>query len=151
MNAEERRARRDRRVFLERMAFAAGAAPMIAGGALSVGCGPGGPDDDSVAVPLADLAPGARTVVVWREQPVEVLRQADGVRVLSLLCTHFSCRVRWEESAGEYVCPCHDGRFDADGRPIAGPPDAPLRAIPFVVEEGMVRIGLVHGTIAGEG
>lgn len=131
----------DRRAFLGRMAVTVGAAPLIAGGWAAVGCGAPGPVDDSVPVPLADLAVGERTVVTWREQPVEILRGPDGIRALSLRCTHFSCRVRWEEAEGQYHCPCHQGRFDADGRPIAGPPETPLHAVPFRVEGEVVWIG----------
>ena len=48
-----------------------------------------------------------------------------GSHARSLLCTHFGCRVVWEPARGQrYRCPCHQGWFDADGRPVAGPPTA---------------------------
>jgi Rieske Fe-S protein len=104
-------------------------------------CSGPGPSDDAVAIPLADLADGTRTLVRWREQPVEVVRTAAGVRARSLICTHMSCTVRWVAEAGRYVCPCHAGQFDPDGNPVAGPPERPLRTVPAAVEGDTVWIG----------
>lgn len=53
---------------------------------------------------------------------------ADEVRVFSSVCTHLGCHVRWDQVAGNFLCPCHMGRFDASGRVIAGPPPSPLPA-----------------------
>jgi Rieske Fe-S protein len=45
-------------------------------------------------------------------------------------CTHLSCAVIPDVSAGVIRCPCHDGRFDlATGRPTAGPPRRPLTRV----------------------
>mgnify|MGYP001578400200 CR=1 FL=1 len=54
------------------------------------------------------------------------------VRALSAKCTHEGCTVQY--SAGESViwCACHNGRFDLDGRVLAGPPPRPL--VPFKVQ-----------------
>jgi nitrite reductase/ring-hydroxylating ferredoxin subunit len=37
-------------------------------------------------------------------------------------CPHLGCRLDWKAASGEYVCPCHAGRFDARGLPSSGPP-----------------------------
>ena len=37
-------------------------------------------------------------------------------------CPHLGCRVHYEASDNHYVCPCHQGIFDADGLATAGPP-----------------------------
>lgn len=48
----------------------------------------------------------------------------------SSICTHLSCAVLWADGGDELVCPCHDGRFDAEtGRVLAGPPPRPLPII----------------------
>lgn len=80
-------------------------------------------------VSLADLPEGRRVRVLRGEEPVELVRTGATVRARSLWCTHLGCEVRWNEAAATYDCPCHDGRYDADGRVLAGPPTAALRAV----------------------
>lgn len=64
----------------------------------------------------------------------------DDVTVFSSWCTHLSCRVSWEDEEQVYVCPCHDGIFDIEGKVVAGPPPAPLREYENKVEEGNLLI-----------
>ncbi len=59
-------------------------------------------------------APGGRTV--------NIVRGTKGFVALSDVCPHLGCRVHWESSTEEFVCPCHDGHFDATGVATAGPP-----------------------------
>jgi Rieske Fe-S protein len=57
-------------------------------------------------------------------QSVWVRREAEGekkVTVLAPLCPHLGCFVNWHASQSQFVCPCHRGQFDADGRPVTGP------------------------------
>lgn len=37
-------------------------------------------------------------------------------------CPHLGCRVHWDGSDGQFICPCHQGVFDAGGVATAGPP-----------------------------
>jgi Rieske Fe-S protein len=46
--------------------------------------------------------------------------------VLSAECTHASCSVKWSPADNKFLCPCHQGQFDATGKNIAGPPPLPL-------------------------
>ncbi len=117
------------------------AASGLAAVGMHAGCSGPAPGDPDVAVALADLADGRRTIVRWRDQPVEVVRAGDEIRARSLICTHMSCTVRWEADRGRYVCPCHHGEFDADGVPVAGPPERPLRIVPVTVEDGTAWVG----------
>lgn len=48
-------------------------------------------------------------------------------RALSLACTHLGCRVRPVD--GGFACPCHGSRYDAGGRPVAGPARRPLSPV----------------------
>lgn len=52
------------------------------------------------------------------------------VRVFSSICTHLGCHVQWDQVAGNFLCPCHLGRFDTEGKVLAGPPPTPLPAFP---------------------
>lgn len=72
-----------------------------------------------------------------------VLRHSESqedVTVFSSWCTHLSCRVSWVEEEKVYVCPCHDGIFDIEGKVVAGPPPAPLQEYENKVEEGNLLI-----------
>lgn len=86
------------------------------------------------SVPLAGLADGARALLDVGGFPVEVMRQGEVVSARYLLCTHMGCRVTWDEATSRYLCPCHDGAFAADGRPLLGPATEPLQAVPFTLE-----------------
>jgi menaquinol-cytochrome c reductase iron-sulfur subunit len=70
---------------------------------------------------------------------------ADQVVVFSNLCTHLACRVNWKTDLNQYVCPCHDGRFDAAGNVAGGPPPAPLHTYETKLEEGSLYIHLTEG------
>jgi cytochrome b6-f complex iron-sulfur subunit len=59
-------------------------------------------------------APGGKTVNVVRGQ--------RGFVALSDVCPHLGCRVHWDSANDEFLCPCHDGHFDANGIATAGPP-----------------------------
>lgn len=66
--------------------------------------------------------------------------QPDDLKVFSSWCTHLSCRVTWEDGVQEYICPCHDGRFDIGGKVTAGPPPRPLDEYQTKIEEGNLFI-----------
>lgn len=62
-----------------------------------------------------------------RRQTVIFLdREGDGYRALSSTCTHLSCRVRWDRDRKSFLCPCHGGVYDREGRVVEGPPPRPL-------------------------
>ena len=37
-----------------------------------------------------------------------------------------------------FKCPCHDGRYDVEGRVISGPPPAPLKRHETKIEDGKI-------------
>lgn len=68
----------------------------------------------------------------------------DGEEIVALssICTHLGCTVSYEEAKKEFLCPCHGGRFEQDGKNIAGtPPTRPLDVFDVKVEEGKVYLG----------
>ena len=48
-----------------------------------------------------------------------VVRNREGVRVLSARCTHRGCTVQPDKDG--FACPCHKSRFDKEGKPTHGP------------------------------
>ncbi len=62
-------------------------------------------------------------------EPVAITHAQDGkFSALSAACTHKGCTVGWADDTRQFVCPCHRGRFDAQGQVLAGPPRRPLPA-----------------------
>jgi Rieske Fe-S protein len=62
---------------------------------------------------------------------------------LSSTCPHLGCRVHWEPQNDRFYCPCHNGAFDAAGKPIAGPPKDADQSLPLYalrIESGMLFI-----------
>jgi Rieske Fe-S protein len=62
------------------------------------------------------------------------------VTVFSSTCTHLACSVIWRDDQGIFECPCHSGRYDGNGRPIAGPPTRPLAVLEHKVEDGRLMV-----------
>jgi len=63
-----------------------------------------------------------------------------GVKVFSSTCSHLACNVIWNKDTRMFECPCHTGRFDPQGQPVAGPPKKPLFLLPHKVEEGKLIV-----------
>ncbi|QDT53818.1 Cytochrome b6-f complex iron-sulfur subunit [Caulifigura coniformis] len=81
------------------------------------------PDGDS----LESVPRGEGKIVKMDGHRCAVHRDADGrVTVLSAVCTHMGCLVRWNKAAETWDCPCHGSRFATDGHVIAGPAETPL-------------------------
>ncbi len=77
---------------------------------------------------------------------VVVARQGAGTTeedflALSSVCPHLGCRVHWESQNDRFFCPCHNGAFDRDGKPVSGPPQAANQSLvrfPLKVENGLL-------------
>lgn len=37
-------------------------------------------------------------------------------------CPHLGCKIHWEAREESFLCPCHQGVFNADGIAVSGPP-----------------------------
>ena len=92
-------------------------------------------------LPLERFPTGVRVTVSVSGQPVEILRSSSGVTARSLLCTHQGCEVFWSDDQTAYLCPCHEGKFDAYGRPKEGPPPAPLKVLATRIEGPLLLVG----------
>ena len=67
--------------------------------------------------------------VIVRAGAVRLLVFEDSeqkLRALSAKCTHEGCTVQYVPGDGVIWCACHNGRFDLEGRVLAGPPPRPL-------------------------
>jgi len=76
---------------------------------------------------------------------VYVLRTgADSVTIFDVHCTHMGCPVTWNHAAGRFLCPCHGGVFNSDGRVLSGPPPRPLDRYAVRVDGGAVYMGALQ-------
>jgi len=64
-------------------------------------------------------------------------------------CTHLNCPFYWDKEKGIFQCPCHDGRFDIDGKVIGGPPPRPLDRLEYEIQDGNIMVS--GRLIGGEG
>jgi menaquinol-cytochrome c reductase iron-sulfur subunit len=60
---------------------------------------------------------------------------------VSTRCAHAGCPVRFVEAAGNFICPCHGGVYDFQGKVIGGPPVRPLDRFQTRVLDGQVQVG----------
>lgn len=123
----------DRRTFLK-----------LSGGALGVlalGRGPlaFGAEPDWTEVGRETDFPLGKPVFL-KEQLAFVVRREEGLYGLSARCTHRGCTVTW--SGAEFVCPCHQARFDISGAVRADPARDALAILPAKIEGGRVWLGL---------
>lgn len=60
--------------------------------------------------------------------------------VMSNVCTHLGCRVRWIAEQEGFFCPCHNAVFAKDGSVLDGPPPRPLDRFENKVEDGVLFV-----------
>lgn len=137
-----------RREFLANLSIAAAVIP---GAALAVrhvlkflAPGEGMRREEILLGTMAELPVGQSKVVrdVLGNDLIAVHLRQGQVRVFSSTCTHLGCRVEWDATRGNFLCPCHQGRFDTDGRVIEGPPPEPLPSFPLRMDGDKLFITL---------
>lgn len=80
------------------------------------------------------------------KQVVWVRKKPDGSYVaFEPHCTHLGCGYSWDAKSEEFQCPCHGGKFDIDGKRIAGPPQRDLDRFDVKVDNGTLKIGKLIG------
>ncbi len=99
--------------------------------------------DPTVAIArVGELAENQSKVFDYPDQysqGILVNLPGKGLVAYSDVCTHLSCAVLFQPSAGKFHCPCHEGSFDAStGNALAGPPIRPLPLIELDIRDGVV-------------
>jgi Rieske Fe-S protein len=79
---------------------------------------------------LDAVARGEGKVLAIDHHKVAAYRDEEGqLTLLSPVCTHLRCIVRWNSAEKTWDCPCHGSRFKATGEVLAGPAEESLRKI----------------------
>jgi Rieske Fe-S protein len=102
-----------------------------------------------VAVAEAAALPVGAVARFATDQIVGFVRHtSSGFLALSGACTHMGCLVAWNASASTFDCPCHGGRFLADGSPAPSSPIAykPLPRLETRVDAEKVWVYLPSGS-----
>jgi Rieske Fe-S protein len=86
---------------------------------------------------------GKHTVYIRRRNPKRdnADRTDDPFIALSNRCMHVGCPIRYVQASEKFICPCHGGVYDFDGKVQGGPPVRPLDRFTTKVEGGRVLVG----------
>jgi glycine/D-amino acid oxidase-like deaminating enzyme/nitrite reductase/ring-hydroxylating ferredoxin subunit len=77
-----------------------------------------------------DLSLGEGKILEVEGKKTAVYRGEDGkLHLLSPVCTHLKCIVRWNAADKTWDCPCHGSRFKATGEVFSGPAEEPLEKL----------------------
>jgi len=110
--------------------------------------GVGGPDDFSsdtyrqaVVTIVEGVGDTGKTTVYIRRGSTDLGEDPDEYIAISTRCAHLGCPVRFVKAAGNFICPCHGGVYDFEGKVIGGPPVRPLDRFQTRVRAGQVEVG----------
>jgi arsenite oxidase small subunit len=148
--------------------FRGGGAVALAGGTAAVvaGCGGGSKKSSYPRVKIAKLsnihpnAPinfaypleGQPSVLVDVGQAVpQGVGPKGSIVAYSVLCQHMGCPVVYKPALGEFVCPCHQSRYDPGrlGSIVQGVAMLPLPRVLLEVSNGNVLAVGVDGLVYG--
>ena len=96
-----------------------------------------------LALPLAELAPGAMRCVMLGDQPVLLVHTKEGaVHAVHNICSHAYARMDEGRLRGHrLICPLHGASFDVrNGAVLGGPACEPLRSYPTRVADGYIEV-----------
>ena len=139
----------DRRTFFANLVLGiAGALSLgILGERLFAFLSPPAPPQKEIEFAVAELEAipdGGGTVIHLPAGSVALERKGAEVSAYSAVCTHLGCVVQWQPTkTAAWYCPCHGGRYDHAGRPVAGPPPRALKPVPVAVRDGQVYVRLI--------
>lgn len=60
---------------------------------------------------------------------------------ISTRCMHLGCPVRFVAASARFICPCHGGVYDFEGKVEGGPPVRPLDRFYTRIRNGNVELG----------
>jgi cytochrome b6-f complex iron-sulfur subunit len=89
---------------------------------------------------FSDIPGGGVKLVQLPEGPVLLEKVGNEVRAFSAICTHLGCTVQWRPEESKFVCPCHQGIYDLNGKVVSGPPPRPLEKVDVKVRDEQVFV-----------
>jgi menaquinol-cytochrome c reductase iron-sulfur subunit len=87
------------------------------------------------------IGEAGKTTAFVRQGSEEYDERSDEYIAISTRCAHLGCPVNYVSASESFVCPCHGGVYDFEGKVIGGPPVRPLDRFQTRVVKGQVQIG----------
>jgi Rieske Fe-S protein len=87
------------------------------------------------------IGDAGKTTAYIRRSSKDLGEEPGKFVAVSNRCVHLGCPVRFVEAAGNFICPCHGGVYDFQGKRIGGPPVRPLDQFQTRVQGGQVEVG----------
>jgi len=79
---------------------------------------------------LKDLKVGDGDIVLVNNKNYAAYKKSESEFILlSPICTHAKCQVRWNSIDYVWDCPCHGSKFDINGNVLNGPAKKPMKKI----------------------
>jgi menaquinol-cytochrome c reductase iron-sulfur subunit len=101
--------------------------------------------DDTYKQVVFTVVPGVgdvgKTLAYVRRGSSRLQEDPNEFVAVSSRCVHAGCPVRFVEAAGNFICPCHGGVYDFEGKRIGGPPVRPLDRFQTRVRNDFVEVG----------
>ena len=108
----------------------------------------GSPDDfpsdgyrQAVITIVAGVGDTGKSTVYIRRGSTDLDEDPNEFIAISTRCAHLGCPVRFVKAAGNFICPCHGGVYDFEGKVIGGPPVRPLDRFQTRVRGDLVEVG----------
>lgn len=80
-----------------------------------------------VAAKVGELPRNTGKIFKFGDKPGLLVNTSGGeLLAFNAVCSHLNCTVQFDPPANHIWCPCHNGRFDLNGRVISGPPPKAL-------------------------
>jgi cytochrome b6-f complex iron-sulfur subunit len=99
-------------------------------------------EGEVIRIALGEIPIGGAKIVRYKGEPSIIVRTTEkSVHVLSAVCTHLGCLVKWDSVKATLVCPCHAASFDVNGNVIGGPAPRPLQTHPVKIAQEEIIIG----------
>ncbi len=94
-----------------------------------------------VFTPVPGIGEAGKTLAFVRRGSSDLKEDPNEFIAISSRCAHLGCPVRFVSAAGNFICPCHGGVYDFEGKRIGGPPVRPLDRFQTRVRSGYVEVG----------
>ncbi len=75
----------------------------------------------------AEVKENGFVIKTFNRKSVFITYLEEKLTVFSLICRHKKCTVKYNANKEKFICPCHDGTYDKNGKVLSGPPPGPLR------------------------